>query len=104
MIKEDDRTKNQGQQKLFYKAEEGEPAENTGELIPSQLSAKIEEMARNLALNDASEECSSSSNSMFNLPKTLRMKVSHETTLLMIFDLQENYFKVEAEHQPLPSS
>lgn len=81
MIKEDDRHK-QGQQKSS-KADEGEQTENIGELIPSQLSAKIEELARNLALNDASEEYSSSSNSMFNLPKTLRIKVS----LKMFYDL-----------------
>jgi hypothetical protein len=54
-------------------------------LIPSQLSAKIEEQARNLALNDASDENSSSSSSMFNLPKSLRMKVTKLTLILLLF-------------------
>lgn len=66
----------ESQQKIAKGGGEDKTGENSGELIPSQLSAKIEEQARNLALNDASEENSSSSSSMFNLPKSLRMKVT----------------------------
>ncbi len=74
MIKEED-TQKQVEQKSSKTEEAGDLNENKQELISSQLSAKIEEMARNLALNDASEEYSSSSNSMFKLPKTVKMKV-----------------------------
>ncbi len=74
MIKEED-TQKQVDQKSSKTEEAGDLNKNKQELISSQLSAKIEEMARNLALNDASEEYSSSSNSMFKLPKTVKMKV-----------------------------